>query len=63
MKKNWVKEGLIFGLVLFFINVFLLYKSIPQNDFWRFILIMIVFSLLGGLGYGYAMKIIRQKFK
>jgi len=58
---NWIKEGLGFGFILFIINLFLLYKSIDQQDLLQFILIMFIFSLLGGLGYGYTMKLIQKK--
>ncbi len=62
MKKQWLKEALAFGMLLFIINFFLLYKSIIKENIFYSIIILLFLSALGGIAYGYTMKIIREKF-
>ncbi len=60
--KSWMKEGFIFGLILFAINSFLLFPDIEKTDF-KAVLIIFLFSIIGGLGYGYSTKLLRNKWK
>lgn len=57
-EKNWLINGLLFGLFLFILNTIILpyfYESELSYD-WLILLEILLFSLLLGLVYGYMMK-------
>tara|TARA_B100000965_G_scaffold387831_1_gene391660 strand:- start:595 stop:819 length:225 start_codon:yes stop_codon:yes gene_type:complete len=58
---KWYHEGLAFAVVVYLINVFVLpwYNNKPFS--WDGLLINIPASIIGGLVYGYIMKIFRER--
>ena len=60
IKNNWIFEGLIFGILIFTTNFLIDYFSQePHIHFWR----LLISSLIGGLVFGFIMKVIRKKEK
>ncbi len=56
-KRNWLKEGLIFGLFMYVFNVILLpLLSYTDKITTRKLLVGIPVWLIGGLVYGLVMK-------
>ncbi len=59
--KEWMIEGILFGLFLFVLNAILDYKAVFQSEWYRTLLVFLVY-LVGGLAYGYTMKFLRKKY-
>ncbi|MEQ8908060.1 MAG: hypothetical protein RIC95_02620 [Vicingaceae bacterium] len=60
---KWYHEGLAFAVVVYLINVFVLpwYNEEPLS--WKGFLINIPASIIGGLIYGWIMKIFKDRKK
>ena len=54
---GWIREGLFFGLFMFFFNTLLLPIILGEEYSLLKILVGIPLWILGGLSFGYAMKI------
>ncbi len=63
-KNPWIFEGIAFGLMMFLLNAVILPLFIESFSFSReAMLVYLVFWVIGGLGYGYTMKLIRARRK
>ncbi len=64
-KKNykWYHEGLAFAIVVYIINVGVLPWYNEEAYTWKGFLINIPASLIGGLAYGWFMKIFKERQK
>ena len=60
-KHNWILEGLVFGVIMFLFAMILDYFA--EGFTFKGIWIKILIWLIGGLAYGFIMKLIRAKQK
>jgi hypothetical protein len=60
-KKNWIKTGLFFGLFMYIIMIIIFPLIEGEEITQRRLLFGIPFGLIGGLGFGYIMKIWMNK--
>ncbi|WP_040757001.1 hypothetical protein [Winogradskyella psychrotolerans] len=58
-KINWITEGLIFGIIMLFFSsiIDLISDDFTFDRFW----IRILIWLIGGLVYGFLIKLIRSR--
>ncbi len=61
MYSHWVAVGLVFGVFMFLLNALIFPYFFEYEITWQRLLIIAVFCTLGGLGFGYTMKLLSQK--
>ncbi len=59
--SHQVAVGLVFGVFMFLLNALILPYFFGYEITWRSLLMIAVFCTLGGLGFGYTMKLLSQK--
>ncbi len=61
--KNWIKIGLLWGVLMWISNIAFLFFFDDKPITEKGVLLGIPFWLIGGLGFGYIMKLITPKTK